>query len=387
MENCGTKSESVATIRCIYCKEVKPRPRRGEHVILEGLGGRTTIQHVCRECNGFLGRYVDEEFLRRSLVALRRLLDPEIQEGEASAPQFARTEVGYLDVRLPNSGHPDLLPQVLLEGDRVRICAIDFDQPLMERVLREVQEAGRACLHVVVRDTLEHEPARLVVNRKGKKHLVRARDAAQVERLLGLIEKTRPSGEYQNWDLNPHVHLLLSMDVNAPGRCAAKMALNAATYALGPDVVLGPDYDPVRNFVLGTDVVEGPVTASDGEEGLLLDTRFVDDSGVNAPMRGHPTWHTINLGVVRGGLCSRVSLFGGAERYWVRLGPAPSSRMDRLPIAVTILTVGEVWLMPNQGRLWWHHEDPMWVATGIAAEGSEEKSTCPVGESTSTRTP
>lgn len=369
-------------IRCVYCKDVKPRPRRGEHVILNGLGGRTTIQDVCGDCNAFLGKHVDEEFLRRSFVALRRLLDPRIRDGEAPAPQFANTEVGYLDVRLPNSGFLDLLPQVLLEGDRLRICAADFDQPLIEKALREVQEAGRACVHVVVRDTPDHEPARLVVNRKGRKHLVRARDAAQVDRLLGLIEKTPPSGEYQNWDLKPEVQLLLSMDVNTPGRCAAKMAFNAATYTLGPNVMISADYDPVRNFILGEDVMEGPVTTDGGEEGLLLDTRFVDDMRESPPTRGNSTDHTIIVDVVGDQLCSSVSLFGGAEAFSVRLGPAPSSKMDRLPMAVTIAAAGEVWCLLNHGRLWWHHEEPIWPVTGAAPGGSEEQASCPDEEST-----
>ena len=43
-------------IQCVYCSEVKPPPKKkGEHIILDGLGGHATILDVCKECNQWLG--------------------------------------------------------------------------------------------------------------------------------------------------------------------------------------------------------------------------------------------------------------------------------------------------------------------------------------------
>ncbi len=84
-------SVSGASIVCIYCKATKPRPRKGEHLILEGLGGRATTRTVCGVCNNQLGQ-LDQEFLRNTHIALHRFLDSSVQDGEVRAPQFAPFE-------------------------------------------------------------------------------------------------------------------------------------------------------------------------------------------------------------------------------------------------------------------------------------------------------
>lgn len=38
---------SATDIQCVSCKEWAPRPIYGEHIILDGLGGRATIPDVC----------------------------------------------------------------------------------------------------------------------------------------------------------------------------------------------------------------------------------------------------------------------------------------------------------------------------------------------------
>src|SRR5690606_20421248 len=81
-----------ARILCVYCKEDAPRPARGEHIILEGLGARATIPDVCAHCNSKLGRNPDREFLRQSFVALRRFLDPAYTSGETGDTQFFPVE-------------------------------------------------------------------------------------------------------------------------------------------------------------------------------------------------------------------------------------------------------------------------------------------------------
>jgi hypothetical protein len=90
-------SKHTENIACIYCRESKPRPSKGEHIILSALGGRATIRDVCGECNHALGRDIDEPFLQKSLIGIYRLVCPSVVDGAASSMRV-RTSSG---VRLP----------------------------------------------------------------------------------------------------------------------------------------------------------------------------------------------------------------------------------------------------------------------------------------------
>jgi len=91
---------SDASIVSVYCKKTKPRPKKGEHIILDGLGGKSTIREVCGSCNGRLRRSPYEEYLRKSHAARWRYFDPLVLRGEVGAVQFLQFEWGYLDGRL-----------------------------------------------------------------------------------------------------------------------------------------------------------------------------------------------------------------------------------------------------------------------------------------------
>ncbi len=79
--------EGEATIRCVYCLEIKPKPVNGEHIILKGLGGRATVPDVCSGCNQKLGDQLDIEMLRHSFVALHRYYDPKVTKGQVGGAQ------------------------------------------------------------------------------------------------------------------------------------------------------------------------------------------------------------------------------------------------------------------------------------------------------------
>src|SRR5690606_23858295 len=208
------------------------------------------------------------EFLRKSFVAFRRFLDPEVVEGEAPSPQFTKTDFGYLDIRLFNDRSMRVLPQILLDENRVRIGSSPEDHDKIMGVVEQVKAEGEACLKVHVLDVEEHAPARIIAGKRDR-HLLRARTQEEADRLVELTKKATPSSKYHDFPINPDVTFKISMDMNSPGRCAAKMAFNAATYIFGPEVMLRDAYDPVRRYILGEDLQEGPATTDDGEEGLL----------------------------------------------------------------------------------------------------------------------
>jgi len=112
---------------CVYCKQEAPLPKKGEHIVLAGLGGRATIDDVCSPCNQRFGDRLDREFLRSTLIALDRLLDPEVLSGEGPGPQFVKTEQGYLDARILNSGRCEVLRQIICVDEAVSLLSFTND--------------------------------------------------------------------------------------------------------------------------------------------------------------------------------------------------------------------------------------------------------------------
>src|SRR5262245_50902927 len=87
----------LTPIRCIYCKELRPRPTRGEHVMLQALGGTITIQDVCGACNQAFGDGIDNEFVRQSPLAIMRLMLPSSRPHERAVFQVLPEHDVYVD--------------------------------------------------------------------------------------------------------------------------------------------------------------------------------------------------------------------------------------------------------------------------------------------------
>jgi hypothetical protein len=349
------------TITCIYCKEEKLPPARGEHVVLAGLGGKATIPDVCQDCNSFLGNTLDREFLRSTHVALDRFFDPEVRDGELASPQFQETEFGFLDVRLHNSGQVELLPQILLHEGHLVALSAESDRSLVDQVLVHFANE-KAVPHVLTRDVPQHDPTRLVVDRNQKSHLIRTANHAGAEALLELLHKAQRLEPPKSWVPVPNVRVRISTDVNVPGRCAAKMAFNMASYVVGPDVMLGPEFDGVRDYILGKDVLSGPSESPSGEPGVRIDYRHVDPWLSELPQALPPRReHSIVLELASGVLMGHVLLRGGLSRFRVRLGRPREIPERRLPAQLVCRGKTDWWLLLNDvTRTWAHTEPPMW---------------------------
>lgn len=360
-----------AQILCIYCKQWCPPPKKlGEHIILDGLGGRATIRDVCSPCNSLLGRTLDEELLRKSLIAYRRFMHPEITSGEIGAVQFLETNVGFLDGRLRNSGEFVMAPQALFLDDGFHGISSKKDDEVLRLAVLDAKERGSNALHIDVRDVPEHSPPRLIASlKKNRTHLLRARTQSEVETVLRVLQGGA-FHEPRQYTLTPiGLDIRLSMDPNIPGRCAAKMAFNAAAYVFGSQAMVSGEYDPIRNYILGRDVREGPFTFPDGEVGLRIDHRYVEDmhEGEDSFIQGDSRHYDLKLGSKDGHLCAVVSLLGGAERFWVRLGPIPEGQAFKLPIGLIRQDPGDFWFLFGRGG-WFHGNEPQWPEQATPTE-------------------
>jgi hypothetical protein len=324
-------------INCIYCKKPKPRPAKGEHVVVDGLDGTACIPDVCVECNGACLGPLDREFLRNSIVAFHRLFTPGGKQGRLTEPQFAPSPrgAGWLDAVITTwpitLEHP---PQVFFVDDELVGIFPGRDHDALVREIKRLAEMGLAGVRRVINPRPEHEPARLVIKRVRKRFssILRARSVEDADAFARVFAEQAPTWADQvQWsDLtpdNPRVVVKTIEDVNVVGRCAAKMAFNFLADYLGPELALQDEFDGVRDYILGTNVeVPRQVRTATGELGLTVDERYVR-LWANVPDLEHwsvlPGGHTIMLSALDGDAISMVHLYEGRLRVPVRLGRLP----------------------------------------------------------------
>ncbi len=260
----------------------------------------------------------------------------------------------------------DVLPQAALVDDRILVVAGVPDQSLANDVLAAFSAGDAIKVHQEINRRSEHTPARLVIDRKSKRHLVRASSNEVAARLRSVLRKGVSGSTFSEWDPPRELRMIISVDVNVPGRCACKMTFNMATKILGADRMLDRCFDPVRSYILGHHVLSGSAQAANGEEGARIDYRFVDPWMTErqcAANVGYASDHSILLGTVGGELCGSVVLFGGREVFNVRLGSTDPRSSDRLPIGLWCHKATDWWVpLGCPIRAWRYDEADRWRA-------------------------
>jgi HNH endonuclease len=344
-------------ITCIYCKQKKPQPSRGEHIVQDGLGGSTCIPCVCAECNTGVLKTLDQEFLRNSPVGLLRVFAS--NRGELRSPQFVPTEEfgGWLDcaVRAPSGPRgPEVrvLPQVIVRDGHLATVIRTVDRDSATAALRQLQERG--AMHCDINARPQNRPTRLVLAPKEKKNkysfTLRAQSREEADEFLRIYyELAADYWKTAVWkDADPRLGTVLARtdtEVNVPGRCAAKMAFNLLAHYFGADIALGAGFDAVRGYILGRGILPvQQVIASDGEVGLTVDHRFVGPWYRHGPtdhwcaLKGG---HTVILNCQLSVVWALVHLFDGAMTFALQLGKLESHARIEGPLPVFLFTAAD----------------------------------------------
>ncbi len=256
-------------ITCIYCKRVRERPARGEHVMLEALGG-TTIRDVCGGrggCNQKFGDTIDRELLRNSPVTLHRLILSKGQDHEQQMFYFRQDHGVWLDAIVRVGDRAMVIPpQVYVhDGKPFVIATREFEAEriaLLEMAVEALSSATR-----IIHDWDQHAPTRLVLQPARGRYIARARSTEDCDaffeilraKLPELAARTAGGGAVEiALGFEKPIILPLGTAINDPPRCAAKMAFNFLSYYLVSDIALRLEFDSVRAYINGDKV--DPVT-------------------------------------------------------------------------------------------------------------------------------
>lgn len=328
---------------CIYCTE--DLPSSNEHVLLAGLGGKTTISCVCKDCNQLFGDTIDRGLLRESPFVIDRLFDP------------ANPTDKDMIVRVPALGAcfdvrgNEILPQVFLKDGKWSFIGVDATA--RGSVLKVLEKLPGSIFHAVS-SAPESEPTRLVIrDGKPKIRASSAEAAAAFEVLIRSSQEvlralTTAPATYEGMELEPGSAFTVTMncDPNWPSRCAAKMVFNFAALHFGAEFMMRSEFDGVRAYIVGTNVQESRTVKDPegGEDGWTIDVRYVDnwlrpdprDATWPLPIEGHALLLDANDGLLGG-----VVVLWGRPIFKVRLARfAPTVRAGK-SLPALLLTAGE----------------------------------------------
>jgi hypothetical protein len=327
----------MASITCIYCKNERERPSRGEHIMLESLGGTTTISDVCggRDgCNQRFGDSIDRELLRNSPVTLHRLMLSKGQKHDQQMFYFREDHGVWLDALVRVADRQMVIPpQLYVHGGRpIVVASPEFEKERMSLLAKSVDALASSAQ--VINDWEQHAPARVVLQPARGRCIVRARSEQDRATLFEILRDKLPdlasraaggAAEAVTLALDRPLILPLGTTINDAPRCAAKMAFNFLSHYLGADVALRAEFDSVRDYIRGTKVDPvDEVATPEGEVGVTVDTRQVANwftTGVS-PSRWtmlQDTHYIVLLAHSRE-IGAEVGLFGGRSRFLVRFG-------------------------------------------------------------------
>ena len=302
---------------CIYCKN---EGSSREHVAPSSLGGNCTVTFVCQPCNNGLS-VVDQALAENSPVTLSKI---------QHTPQTAfRTQLGGhssfqdpsgLDVavRVGNQMQTEIRPQLFLRNGHIQALASGRDglNDLVAFIDKQIQKKRLQDTRIVNAESAEPH----FLMHRSNDALVSCSDSKLAQEFLALLEtqwpeiklKLQEAAEVTVKQLRPDINVKLKFRPNDELRGVAKIAFETAALLLGPEFVLQPEFDPVRNYIKGDVHLPEPLP---GE--IAVDTRFVQRAGSDFTMN-FTQQHGVLLYCSPPSVVAFVCLYG-ENAYLVRL--------------------------------------------------------------------
>lgn len=212
------KREMKDSSICIYCK-TSFSTASDEHIIPSFLGGRKrSVNIVCSECNTKFGRTIEAE-MSKQLNTLRVIFGLLSNRGKEAPPiKGIKLKDGRI-VNLVHGGKPG------------------FAVPIIEK-----EEKPNGIIHIKAIAGSEKQFRQIVEGHKRKGEIKNVKKVKEEEYLK----------EY----------LPLNLSLGGPNffRATAKIAFNLLTTVIPQDVILSPQFDPIRNFIRKGEILkETPV--------------------------------------------------------------------------------------------------------------------------------
>ena len=273
------------TITCIYCKLELPPSR--EHILARSIGGDATRPITCSPCDTKILSPLAHALARRSIVAMSRAAytppDAFDVELEGNHFHYDRAKDMYTDVTLANGFRPHVFPQLHFRCGTDEISFTGQDHESVAQIVdftdKLVARRTLRALHVKVGPVDRCSTGRLVLHRPNDGY-VRVRAKGDENAIFDTLEskwKALREGILSATVINethekPTIHVGLSITLDDTFRAVAKTAFNVLASDVGTEFALRPEFDGIREYVLGRDI-RHPETLEPDQ--VAVDGRFV----------------------------------------------------------------------------------------------------------------
>jgi hypothetical protein len=331
-------------MRCIYCKELKPVPIKGEHVVQDSLGGTLRIKCVCSDCNGKFSS-IDQFLAENSGVAFERLIKHPIESGRVRLGGLhfidSNDEKEAFEIVMRGQFKGEIKPQLLFElvGDELKTALYGKDAHEIGNFISVIRKNvknkifGNIPIFNSPMDTDCYSLGRLVLHQKTKLYFRRSKndkDDSTIHKAVGMLEKNgekfllEMEEKVKNTSIGvlvhqPKVSSKVSINLGAVNRAVAKVAFNLLAYAKGAEFVLDDRFDDVRRYIVGEKVHESLDDEKEEEQKFILEVPQDQDIFKLMPVKGNPDAHHA-LFTNLGPLLVCVISFYGSIQYVVGLG-------------------------------------------------------------------
>jgi HNH endonuclease len=278
------------TFICIYCKLTKPSDQRSkEHLLQRSLGGDLTAQFVCKACNGGFSK-IDQALSDRSTVTLSRVAyTPRTAHGVkagGTTTYYDNDRDLFIEVELRNQLTPVVMPQLHLRPTgQGQLIALDREaaEQVIEFVAHHFESGTMESVHRFhgLPNGVQTNTAALVVRKPGDGYVrLPARGdenwyfpmlkTAWREGLADGLAKATPISKQGEF---PEVRLDFKLAPNDVFRAIAKIAFNVLAFKRGSNLVLRPEFDPIREYINGDGLLPQNLESGD----IAVDRRFVSE--------------------------------------------------------------------------------------------------------------
>lgn len=271
----------VDKITCVYCKSIDMPSC--EHVLQRSLGGDLVERFVCQNCNNGFSQ-IDQALAERSLLSMSRVAYTPVNAFStklgATVTTYDQSAGIYVELELRNELRPVVLPQLhLKQNGKGTVVAPDQSAKgalitFIDDHLNFVEELPR----LYGLEGKSPQSVALVVRKKdGYIRLIKAGDETWYFPMLrsAWMDDLRPQLVAASTASTTHPHPEVSVQYRyAPNdvyRAIAKSAFNLLAFKCGAPFVLRPEFDPIRQYILG----DLHLPAFVESESIAVDGRFV----------------------------------------------------------------------------------------------------------------
>jgi len=278
---------------------------------------------------------LDQALARRSIVAMSRAAytPPSAFEVELEGNHFHydQTRDLHTGVTLTNGLTPRVFPQLHFRYGVDEMAVTGEGRESIEELVafidNLISSATLRSLYVKVGPAERCTTARLVLHRTDDGYL-RVRTRGDERQIFNALESkwtvmrerilTDNAAAVQETIEAPTVHLGLSITLDDTFRAVTKTAFNVLATDVGVEFALLPEFNPVREYVLGADIQDPEDRAIDE---IAVDERFVVQVGVgeSPALQSATDEHLVTLFYHGGHVRACVTLYG-LHSFFVDLG-------------------------------------------------------------------